>query len=317
MSKVALLFPGQGSQYIGMGKDFYNGNQASKDIFCQANDVLNMDLSKLIFTSDEEELKKSENAQPAILTTSIAILKALEVEEIDYEYAVGLSLGEYSALVAGGVFEFKDAVNIVRERGKFMEMAVPSNKGAMAAVLGLDIDKVETLVEMCKNEGILSIANYNCPGQIVLTGEKNAVEKAALEAKGLGAKKAVLLNVSGPFHSSMLEKAGENLQKELLKYKIENPQKKIISNVDAKVINNKGEITEKLVKQVSKPVLFQQSIEHLISKGVDTFIEVGPNKSASSFVKRTAKSLKKDIRTFNIENVCSFRETVESLKGCV
>lgn len=317
MSKVALLFPGQGSQYIGMGKDFYNENQASKNIFNEANDVLNMDLSKIIFSSNEEELMKSENAQPAILTTSIAILKALEVEEIDYEYAVGLSLGEYSALVAGGVFEFKDAVNIVRERGKFMEMAVPSNKGAMAAILGLDIDKVEMLVETCKDEGILSIANYNCPGQIVLTGEKNAVEKAVSKAKGLGAKKAVLLNVSGPFHSSMLEKAGENLQKELMKYNIENPQKKIISNVDARIINNKGEIAKKLVNQVSKPVLFQQSIEHLISKGVDTFIEVGPNKSAVGFVKRTAKSLKKEIRTFNIENICSFRETVNSLKGCV
>lgn len=317
MSKVALLFPGQGSQYIGMGKDFYNGNKASKDIFQEANDVLNMDLSKIIFSSDEEELKKSENAQPAILTTSIAILKALEVEEIDYEYAIGLSLGEYSALVAGGVFKFQDAVSIVRERGKFMEMAVPSNKGAMAAILGLHIDKVELLVETCKNEGILSIANYNCPGQIVLTGERSAVEKAVLEAKVLGAKKAVMLNVSGPFHSSMLEKAGEELERELLKYKIENPKKKIISNVDARIINNKGEISEKLVRQVSNPVLFQQSIEHLIANGVDTFIEVGPSKSAASFVKRTAKSLNRDIRTFNIENIDSFRDTVNSLKGCV
>ena len=198
-----------------------------------------------------------------------------------------------------------------------MERAVPSNKGAMAAILGLDIENVEILVERCKDRGILSIANYNCPGQIVLTGERKAVEKAVSQAKGLGARKAVLLNVSGPFHSSMLEKAGEKLEKELLKYEIENPQKKIVSNVDARIINNKGEISEKLVKQVSSPVLFQQSIEHLITKGVDTFIEVGPNKSAASFVKRTAKSLKKDVKIFNIENTCSFKETISSLKGCV
>ena len=286
-----------------------------KEVFLEADMVLNMDLSRIIFSSDEEELQKTENTQPAILTTSIAILRALEKEGIDYEYALGLSLGEYSALVAGGIFEFKDAVNIVRERGKFMEMAVPANKGGMAAILGLDIEKIDILIENCKGEGALSVANYNCPGQIVLTGETAAIEKAVIEAKILGAKKSVILNVSGPFHSTMLEAAGENLRKELLKYNINEPQKKIVSNVDAKIIQGKDEISEKLVKQVSSSVLFQQSIELLIEEGVDTFIEVGPNKSLTGFVKRITKALKVKVRTFNIEDIESFVETINSLEG--
>ena len=241
MSKIALLFPGQGSQYVGMGKDFFDQYEVSKQVFLEADRVLNMDLSRIIFFSDEIELQKTENTQPAILTTSIAILRAFEEEGLNYEYATGLSLGEYSALVAGDVLDFKDAVNIVRERGKFMEMAVPSNKGAMAAILGLKIENIEFLLESCKDKGTLSVANYNCPGQIVLTGQVGAIEKAVLKAKELGAKKAVILNVSGPFHSSMLEIAGENLEKELLKYNIKDPKKKIISNIDTKIIKRKDE----------------------------------------------------------------------------
>ncbi len=315
MSKIALLFPGQGSQYIGMGKDFFDEYEVSKEVFLEADRALNMDLSRIIFFSDEIELQKTENTQPAILTTSIAILKAFEEEGFDYDYALGLSLGEYSALVAGDVLDFKDAVNIVRERGKFMERAVPSNKGAMAAILGLKIENIEILLESCKDEGVLSVANYNCPGQIVLTGEVAAIEKAVLQAKELGAKKAVILNVSGPFHSRMLELAGENLGKELLKYKIRDPKKKIVSNVDAKIIRSKDEVSEKLVKQVSSSVLFQQSIELLIEEGVDTFIEVGPEKNLTGFVKRTSKALKVKVKTFNMENIDSFRETIDSLKG--
>lgn len=315
MSKVALLFPGQGSQYLQMGKDFFEQYEVSRNIFLEADKVLNEDLSTLIFSGSEEELQKTENTQPAILTTSIAILRALEDEDIDYEYALGLSLGEYSALVAGGVFEFRDCLNIVRARGRFMEMAVPSNKGAMAAILGLNEEKVDILIGKCIEKGKISVANYNCPGQIVLTGEVKAIDEAILRAKELGSKKSVALNVSGPFHSSMLKEAGENLGSELLKYNLNSPQKKIISNVDARIIKDKDEIIDKLVKQVSNSVLFQQSIELLIEKGVDTFIEIGPNKSLTGFVKRTAKALKQDIKTFNIENTSSFREALNSLKG--
>ncbi|MGO1469442.1 MAG: ACP S-malonyltransferase [Tissierella sp.] len=314
MNKIALLFPGQGSQYIGMGKDFFENYNVSKEVFLEADESLDMDLSGLIFEGDKEELQKTENTQPAILTTSISILKALEKEDIGYEYTIGLSLGEYSALVASDVFKFKDAIKIVRQRGLFMEEAVPSNKGAMAAVLGLKLEKIDILIETCKDKGQISVANYNCPGQIVMTGEKAAIDKAVLVSKELGAKKAVLLDVSGPFHSSMLEDAGENLQKELLKYKVNTPKKKVVSNVDAKIVKDKDEIVDKLKKQVSNSVLFQQSIELLIEEGVDTFIEVGPGKSLTSFVKRTAKSIKKDIQIFNIENIDSFRKTIDKLK---
>lgn len=314
MNKIALLFPGQGSQYIGMGKDFFENYNVSKEVFLEADESLDMDLSGLIFEGDKEELQKTENTQPAILTTSISILRALEKEDIGYEYTIGLSLGEYSALVASDVFKFKDAIKIVRQRGLFMEEAVPSNKGAMAAVLGLKLEKIDILIETCKDKGQISVANYNCPGQIVMTGEKAAIDKAVLVSKELGAKKAVLLDVSGPFHSSMLEDAGENLQKELLKYKVNTPKKKVVSNVDAKIVKDKDEIVDKLKKQVSNSVLFQQSIELLIEEGVDTFIEVGPGKSLTSFVKRTAKSIKKDIQIFNIENIDSFRKTIDKLK---
>lgn len=314
MSKIALLFPGQGSQYLRMGKDFFDEYDLSKEVFMEADRVLNMDLSRIIFFSDEVELQKTENTQPAILTTSIAILRALEAEGIDYEYTLGLSLGEYSALVAAGVFDFADAVKIVRQRGIFMEKAVPLNEGAMAAVLGLDEERIDSLIEECKSLGEISVANYNCPGQIVLTGEKTAIEKALLQAKELGAKKAVMLNVSGPFHSSMLKSAGEELREELLKYDIRDPKKKVISNVDAKIIQGKDDIVGKLQRQVSQSVLFQQSIELLIEEGVDIFIEVGPGKSLTSFVKRTAKAMKRDIKTYNIENTESFRETIKSLK---
>lgn len=315
MNKIAVLFPGQGSQYIGMGKDFYENYEASKKVFLEADKALDMDLSHLIFEANEEELQKTENTQPAILTTSIAILRALESEGIDYEYVVGLSLGEYSALVAAGAFQFKDAVNIVRKRGIFMEEAVPANRGAMAAVLGLKEEKIDILIETCKDKGTISVANYNCPGQIVITGEKASIEKALLVSKALGARKAVLLNVSGPFHSTMLEKAGEKLEEEIARYHIKTPQKKILSNIDAKIVGDKDEIIPKLKKQVSNSVLFQQSIEVLIEEGVNLFIEVGPGKSLTSFVKRTAKSIKKDIQVYNIENMDSFRDTINKIKG--
>ena len=314
MSKIAVLFPGQGSQYIGMGKDFFDEFKVSEEVFLEADRVLNMDLSRIIFFSDEEELQKTENTQPAILTTSIAILRALEAEGVQYDYTVGLSLGEYSALVAAGVFDFKQAVNIVRQRGEFMEEALPANTGAMSAILGLKEENIESLLEICSDKGFIAVANYNCPGQIVLTGGVEAIEKSLVEAKALGAKKAVKLNVSGPFHSSMLEVAGENLREELLKVDIKQPEKKIISNVDAKFVEDKAEVIEKLVKQVSSSVLFQQSVEVLLEEGVDTFIEVGPGKSLTGFVKRTAKALKLDIKTFNIQTVDSFRETIKLLK---
>ncbi len=313
MNKTAFIFPGQGSQHIGMGQDFYEKILESKQIFDEANEILNMDLTGLIFNGNEEELKKTENTQPAILTTSIAILKAMEKEGIDCDYTAGLSLGEYSSMVMSKAMDFSDALKVVRERGKFMQEAVPAGVGGMAALLGLDRDKLSLVIEATKEYGVVEVANYNSPEQIVISGEKTGIEIACAKALELGAKKAVPLSVSAPFHTSLLSSAGEKLSKELEKIKINELSKKVISNVDGHVIENKDEIKAKLVDQVSHSVLWQQSVEYMINQGVDTFVEIGPGKSLSGFVKRIGKSMGKDVQTLSVNNLETYYEAVEKL----
>ena len=313
MNKTAFIFPGQGSQHIGMGQDFYEKILESKQIFDEANEILNMDLTGLIFNGNEEELKKTENTQPAILTTSIAILKAMEKEGIDCDYTAGLSLGEYSSMVMSKAMDFSDALKVVRERGKFMQEAVPAGVGGMAALLGLDRDKLSLVIEATKEYGVVEVANYNSPEQIVISGEKTGIEIACAKALELGAKKAVPLSVSAPFHTSLLSPAGEKLSKELEKIKINELSKKVISNVDGHVIENKDEIKAKLVNQVSHSVLWQQSVEYMINQGVDTFVEIGPGKSLSGFVKRIGKSMGKDVQTLSVNNLETYYEAVEKL----
>ncbi|MDR7857719.1 ACP S-malonyltransferase [Tissierella sp.] len=315
MDKIAFIFPGQGSQYVGMGKDFYENFEESRKIFDEANEVLNMNLKEICFNGSEEDLRKTENTQPAILTTSIAILKALESMGIDCEYTAGLSLGEYSSLVMSGSLEFKDAIQLVKERGKFMQEAVPLGLGGMAAILGLDREKIPAIIENTKQYGIVEVANYNSPEQIVLSGELKAIEAACDEAVKAGAKKAVPLSVSAPFHSSLLLSAGERLENELSKIKIKDAKKKFISNVDAKLISCKHEIKHKLVNQVSNSVLWQQSVELMINDGVVTFIELGPGKSLSGFVKRIGKSMGKEVKAYSINDIDSFEETLSRVKA--
>ncbi len=313
MNKTAFIFPGQGSQYIGMGQDFYETILESKKVFDEANEVLNMDLSGLIFNGNEEDLKKTENTQPAILTTCIAILKAMEKEGIDCDYTAGLSLGEYSSMVMSKAIDFSDALKVVRERGKFMQEAVPNGVGGMAALLGLDRDKLSIVIEATKEYGIVEVANYNSPEQIVISGEKTGIEIACAKALELGAKKAVPLQVSAPFHTSLLNPAGEKLSKELEKIKINDLSKKVVSNVDGEIIKNKDEIKAKLVDQVSNSVLWQQSVEYMINQGVDTFVEIGPGKSLSGFVKRISKSMGKEVNTLSVNNLETYYEAVEKL----
>lgn len=314
-NKLAFIFPGQGSQYVGMGSDFYQSFEESKKVFDEASEILNMDLKGLCFNGKEEDLQKTENTQPAILATSIAILKALQKRGLDCEYTAGLSLGEYSSLVMSEALDFKDAIKIVKERGKFMQEAVPLGVGGMVAVLGLNRDNLPSLLYTSKNFGRVEVANYNSPEQIVLSGEIDGLKVACEEAVKLGAKKAVPLSVSAPFHSSLLASAGEKLKSELSKVEIKDTKKKFISNVDGTLISNKEDIKEKLVDQVSSSVLWQQSVEYMINNGVDTFVEIGPGKSLSGFAKRIGKAMGVDVKTLSVNNVESFNEAVEYLKG--
>lgn len=290
MNQLAFLFPGQGAQYIGMGKKFYEKFSESKKIFDIASEVLDLDMTKLCF-DETDKLGITEYTQPAILTTSIAILRALEtVTEIQPSMVAGLSLGEYSALVANKSLSFEKAVSLVKKRGKIMQDAVPVGIGGMAAVIGLDDIIVE---QTCKEvDGIVEPANYNCPSQIVISGEINAVNKAAELLKEKGAKRVVMLKVSGPFHSSLLQKAGEQLKDELENIEINDGIIPYISNVTAQYVYDKKEIKPLLVKQVFSSVRWHQTILTMIDSGVDTFVEIGPSKTLSAFIRKIDRSLK-------------------------
>lgn len=313
MSKTAFIFPGQGSQYIGMGKDFYENINESRRTFEEADQALNMDLTGLIFNGTEEDLKKTENTQPAILTASIAMLRALQKAGVDCDYTAGLSLGEYSSIVMSKAMDFTDALKVVRERGKFMQEAVPQGVGGMAAILGMDRENLSLVIEESKNYGVVEIANYNSPEQIVISGELKGIEIACKKALELGAKKAVPLPVSAPFHTSLLTPAGIRLSGELSKVKINQPDKMVVSNVDGDVIKDKDEVVRKLVEQVSNSVLWHQSVEYMINQGVDTFVEIGPGKALSGFVKRIGKSMNVDVKTLHVSDMESYREVVEEL----
>lgn len=313
MGKIALVFPGQGSQYVGMAKDIYENDSIAKDVIDRACEVLDMDLKHIMFEGDNETLSKTENTQPAIVTHSIALLKSLS-EKIDFKYdaCLGLSLGEYSALVAANAIEFDEAVSLVKKRGRFMQEAVPVGKGAMAAILGLDRNKLKGIIDNI-DDGIVEVANYNSPGQVVISGENKNIDEAIKLLKENGAKRAVKLNVSGPFHSSMLKEAGIKLSKELNKVKIRKPKVSVVSNVNAKYYEDEGK--DLLISQVSSSVLWEDSIEKLINEGYDTFIEIGPGKTLKGFIKKISSNIDKNVNIYNIENMDSLEEFVKSYKN--
>lgn len=314
MKQLAFIFPGQGSQYIGMGKDFYDNFKEARYVFEEASDAISMDLGELCFNGSDEELKKTENTQPAILATSISMLKVMEERGLDCEYTAGLSLGEYASIVLGKGLKFSDAIKILQKRGKFMQEAVPLGVGGMAAILGLDNEYLPKVIETSIEYGVVEVANCNSPGQVVISGELRGLEIACKKAMDLGAKKVVNLPVSAPFHCSLLEMAGKRLADELSKYNVYDLDKKIVSNVDAKIIEGKEEIIPKLVKQVSSSVLWQQSVELMINKGVEVFIEIGPGKALTGFVKRIGKNMGKEIKALNISDLKSFDETMKILE---
>lgn len=309
MAKIACIFPGQGAQYSGMGKEIAENYKEAMDIFDIASLRLGFDMKKLCFEGSEEELKKTENTQPAILTTSIAIFEVLKSKGIIPDVTAGLSLGEYSALVASNAVSFSDAVGIVRKRGKYMQEAVPVGEGTMAAVLGMEKDDVIECLKMASGYGVVEAANYNCPGQIVIAGHTKAVEHACVLLKEKGAKRAILLPVSAPFHSSLLKPAGDKLANELESLEVKEFDIPVVSNVNAQVIMDKNKIKQCLVEQVSSSILWEDSIRQMIEMGVDTFIEVGPGKSLSAFVKK----IDKNVAVFNVEDLKSLENTITNI----
>ena len=307
MSKIAFIFPGQGAQACGMGKDFYEQTETGKRIFDKATELMGFSMPELCF-EENDRLDITEYTQAAMVTASIAMMRVLEENGIRPDVAAGLSLGEYCALAAAGVMSDEDAIRTVRQRGIFMQEAVPVGQGAMAAILALDAAAIEEVTGAM--EGVW-IANYNCPGQIVISGEKAAVEDACEKLKAAGAKRTVMLNVSGPFHSGMLAAAGEKLGQVLSQVEIHEPQIPYVANVTAQYVKNAGEVKELLTRQVSSSVRWQQSVEAMIADGVDTFIEIGPGKTLAGFIRKISR----DVKTFNVETLEDMGKVVEALKS--
>lgn len=287
MSRIAFLYPGQGAQEAGMAKDFYENSPEARELFDQASEMLDLDLRKLCF-EENDLLDKTEYTQAAMVAACLAITGELKKRGLHPDMTAGLSLGEYCAIAAAGGMCDMDAVRTVRARGIFMEHAAPEGIGAMSAILGMENSSVEKVMQ--EIDGAY-IANYNCPGQIVITGEKEAVERAGKALKEAGARKVLPLKVSGPFHSPMMENAGEKLKKVLEEVTLKKPSVPYVTNVTAELVTEKEPIRELLVKQVSSSVRWEQSIRNMIAEGIDTFVEIGPGKTLSSFMKKTDRNV--------------------------
>lgn len=307
--KLGFVFPGQGAQFEGMGKDLYEAHEEVKEVYEKVKKETGIDVAKLSFDSDLETLSQTKNTQIAIFTMSIAITKLLEKENIKADISAGLSLGEYSGLCYSNMISLEDASRIVAKRGELMNDLVPEGNWAMAAVLGLADEEVEKL---CKNidKGFAVPANYNCPGHVVVSGDEEGITNVIEKASEYGAKRVMRLNNSGPFHTEKLEKASQELRKELNKYEFKVTDKKVMKNIDAKEYTKDDDIKDILAKHVISPVRFSKSIQNMIDNGVDTFIEIGPGKVLSGLVKR----INKEVRIFNIQDEESLQNCISNLK---
>ena len=306
--KTAFIFSGQGSQHPGMGKELYDNFDCVKEVFDKADNAHGFKISEICFGEDER-LNETEFTQPALLTMSTALSALVKEKGLKCDYAAGLSLGEYSALVEAGVMDFEEAVCLVRKRGRFMTEAVPAGEGGMCAVLNLDAEKIQQACDSVKEIGRCMIANYNCPGQIVMAGDKAAVEKAAELVTEMGAKRAVMLNVSGPFHTSLLKPASDKLNAELKNIKINDFKVPVVTNLTAEVVEGKEQVIDILTKQVMNPVKWEQSVRKMIELGVDTFVELGPGKTLASFVKKVSK----EVAVYNVEDLKTLDKLCEGL----
>ena len=306
MNKTAFVFPGQGAQYTGMGKEFYENFKESREIFHRANEALGFDITKLCFEGPDKDLSITKITQPALLTVCLAIYEVLKKTDTAAVMG-GLSIGEYSALTAAGAMDFETAVQLVFKRGSYMQNAVPIGEGGMLALLGCtDEDAIAFCRDITARYGLLEPANFNCPGQIVAGGKSSAIDNAIDIASKYSIKRAVKLQVSAPFHTSMLKPAGDRLKEELKKIKFKNPDRNIISNVDT-AYYREGDIAEKLEKQVYNPVRWEACVRKMIADGVNTFVEIGPGKTLSGFIKKTDKNVK----AINIENIQGFNSYLQ------
>lgn len=307
--KIGFLFPGQGAQSVGMGKDLYDEYEEYRNVYENVKEITGVDVADITFNSSEEILSQTKNTQICILTMSLAILELLKKDNVEAIASCGLSLGEYSALINSGAMAFEDGVKVVKTRGELMQNLCPEGTWSMAAILGLD---EETVSNVCSKitSGFVAPANFNCPGQIVISGEKNAVDEAIEKLKIAGAKRALELKTSGPFHTKMLEEASKELKKELEKIQINSFKSKVIKNIDGKEYLDNDDVKDILSKHIINPVRFEQSLRTMIDMGIDTFVEIGPGKTLSGFVKKIDRSL----TVYNINDVESYKNTINEIK---
>ena len=311
--KIGYIFPGQGTQVIGMGKDIYDKYEEARNVYKIIDNELNESIEKFTYEASQDELNKTENTQIAIYAMSMAILEILKSRGINPCVAAGLSLGEYSALTCAGVIDLKEGAKIVRQRGRLMQNLAPEGNWAMAAIIGLEDEKVEEACSKVTN-GFVKAVNYNCPGQVVVSGEKDAVLQVMDIAKELGAKRAIELKTSGPFHTEKLKKASEELRKELEKINFKNFDIPVIKNFNGEEYGKEDNMIEILSNHVINPVKFGKSIQTMINMGVDTFVEIGPGKTLSGFVKKVCKADGIDLNVINIENLEGLENALEILK---
>lgn len=309
MRRIAFIFPGQGSQYVGMGREFYEEYETARKIFLQADDTLRRNISDLCFNGPKEELMSTDNNQAAIVTMCIAIFKVLEEQGISCKAVAGLSLGEYTALIAGGAISFEEGLKVVEARGKYMKEASESLKGSMAAVIGGKIEDIEEMCEQLSLKGTIAIANYNSPSQVVISGEEELIDEALEELKKKGIRRAIKLAVSGGFHTKLMEKASVNLENKLKDVAFKKMGVEFIPNRTGEKLSDKQDLKKLLKEQVVSSVLWQRSVENMISMGINTFIEIGPGKSLSGFV----KNINKVVEVFNVENKDTLIEVIDKL----